>query len=182
MPGKFGRKKRQAVAATDVVVSADSPKAGRKLPSFRRLRSKKFIVLILVLAAAGGAYWYTSRPKPNEISPGPKCSPQILRKARGSLDPTRLGYLEPTVREIEAIPGYDQDPNCLAVVLTYYMNSTNLQKSEEVFTKLEQTYDADTGYNAALGGDVKPPQELKKMLEAMRKQIPSGFSETGAPR
>jgi hypothetical protein len=126
----------------------------------------------LVVLSALALYFGRNNKQPVAIPEGPKCGYQMLQKAKPNLDPKKVNVakLEPQVQEIEQIPGYDQDPNCLFVALTYYIHISNAEKAKELFGKLERTYDPAEGYETVIVDVAQSPKELKPTVEFLQEQ------------
>jgi len=136
----------------------------------RRIKVAGATLLGLVILTAAAMYFGRKEPMPVVISDGPKCSYAVLEKSRPLLDPRKLAELQPVVVQIEQIPGYGQDANCLFVVATYYINAGDGTKAQDALTKLEKAYNPTEGYETVIVEFAKTPKELRPTVDFLVKQ------------
>lgn len=142
------------------------------------------LVAVVLLASLALIFARDDEPQV-AVKEGPKCSYAVLEKSKPLLDPKKISELHAVVDEIEAIPGYDQDANCLYVTLTYYINTSDAVKSREVYDKLANVYDPQEGYETIIVDTAQKPEELKPTVEFLEEQAkqysPEKLSPAGAP-
>ncbi|MGH9857603.1 MAG: hypothetical protein ACRD4B_07155 [Acidobacteriota bacterium] len=171
-----------------VVVSAGKLKRPRKFDWGKLSQKQKVAVVasaVVVLGALAGLALYLTRDKPAPpVAPGPKCTYRMLEAAKPNFDAKKVAELEPQVKEIEAIPGYDQDANCLYVALTYYINISDAAKARELFGKLEKAYNPQEGYETVIVDAARTPKELVPTVEFLEKEAVryQNIGPDGAPR
>ncbi|HTE22434.1 MAG TPA: hypothetical protein VK674_05340 [Candidatus Limnocylindria bacterium] len=172
-----------------VAESKQQPRQRAKTLARRIVRHKRFkpaVIALVVIVALGSFAAYMGRDKkaPVVAPEGPKCTYRMLEKARLSLDASKVAKLEPAVGEIEQIPGYDQDPNCLFVVLTYYINISDAAKARELLNKLEKVYTPSEGYETVIVEQAKTPKELRPMVKFLEEEAAryKNIGPDGAPR
>jgi hypothetical protein len=157
-----------------VVVSTGKSKTKPKFDLSKFSKRQKITaaaLAVVILGAIAGAALYITRDKPAPpIAPGPKCTYRMLEAAKPNFDPTKVMDLEKQVKEIEAIPGYDADTNCLYVALTYYINLSDPKKSRELYDKLEKTYNPLEGYETIIVDVAQKPEQLKPIVEFLEQQ------------
>jgi protein involved in ribonucleotide reduction len=136
-------------------------------------------VVILVLAI----FLLADEPEP-VVDNGPKCTYAMLEKAKPNLGATKVAKLEPQVKEIEQISGYDQDVNCLYVLLTYSINTGDAARARELYDKLDKVYVTGEGYETVIVDVAKKPSALKPDVEALEQQAKQyqDVGPDGAPR
>ena len=121
-------------------------KPNLKLP--KRLRN--IIILSVGLAAlvtAGvGLYNYQNKRLAKLKSACTSSASGILLEASSFLAPEKSTELKPIVEKIRALPNYDKDPNCLNVVVIYYINTTDPKNAREMFDKLTKVYNPKRGF------------------------------------
>jgi hypothetical protein len=156
----------------------------RQIKGHRRFKPIAVAVLVLVIFAGVVAYLGRDKEQPIAIPEGPKCSYSVLEKAKPNFDPKNVAKLEPQIHEIEKIPGYDEDPNCLYVSLTYYINISDAAKSREVYDKLTKVYVPSEGYETVIVDVAKKPDVLKPNVEFLEQETAryENIGPDGAPR
>jgi hypothetical protein len=163
---------------------ASSGKTERKFNWRRYTKDKRVVggaaVLVVIIVGLG---LYFGWPEPKVVVPD-GCSSQLLGRAAVVLDPTKVGELEPITDEIRQAPKYDQDPNCLYVLVTYYINTSDGTLAKEANNKLEKVYNPEKGYDEAIARDAKSPQALRPSVDFLVKQASryQNVGPDGAPR
>jgi hypothetical protein len=78
-------------------------------------------------------------------------SAALLKEASAHLSPLAYTQLQPIVQQIQKLKTYQQDPNCLYVVTTYYLDIGDVQHASQSFNELKQAYNPSQGYSKYLG-------------------------------
>ncbi len=83
----------------------------------------------------------------------------LLQQAQIPLFGTEQPQLYDIVQNIEKLPGYQRDPNCLYVITSYYVNASNtnisnLAKAKFYLAKLNQYYNPKVLLSPMLGPDI----------------------------
>jgi hypothetical protein len=191
MPGKWGKKSKEVVGGSSpvkedkperisnklehVLVAESKQRPAQQLKRLavsnkRYLRVVGITVLGLTVLTAGALYLGRDKSKAPAASSGPKCTYQMLEAAKPNFVETKLAQLEPQAKEVEKIAGYDQDVNCLYVVLTYYIYLGEAQKSRELYTKLANSYKPGEGYETIIADVAKPPEQLEPTITFLENQ------------
>lgn len=135
------------------------------------------IVILAIIGFAGlavGGYFLASVVlKPAATDPNATitaCSEESVRKVSSSLVyPVDMALLEATANEIKADAGYEADPNCVYVVLTHYINLSDVVESRSELEKLKKVYDADVGYNPIILGYTLGIDSLERLVAQLEK-------------
>lgn len=134
----------------------------------RRLTKKTwFIIAILMLAilALGIGFAPTITKKYKSMSKVSVCSDATLGEAAGVMGRDKVFELKPIAEKIQNTKDYDRDPNCLYVVLGYYINSYDPDNAKKHLTMLKKVHDPNIGYKAPLGSKVKDIATLESEIE-----------------
>lgn len=104
------------------------------------------LAAVVVLAAAVGRFVnpYSSHP------PGQVCSGELLQQAALAMAPEGSGRLKDIAGTIQKLPGYQQDPNCMYVVTSYYVDSSNAKDAQTAMKQLSAVYKPKDGFDGAL--------------------------------
>lgn len=150
-----------------VVSKATPPTIAKRIEAFlAKFKRPLSIGLIICLLLVGLFYYFQHS---SNTASRPKCSDALLHKASGSLDASKVQKLKPVVAEVQSIKGYDSDPDCLNIVVTYYINLGDPQNAGVYLTKLQQVYNPKVGFNPKLGTTVINIQMLKDKVAFLQK-------------
>jgi hypothetical protein len=167
-----------------VELSESADKAAGKKIIRQRISNKKTVAIgltLIAIAVAGIIAVIANREtKPAVTTRG--CSSSLNRQAATVLSPDRLEQLDSIVDKVVKLPGYEQDPNCVYIVLTFYINASDAANSRHYLSKLEKVYNPRVGYDQALeAAQAKTPAELQSTVDFLQQQAQQKFSPTGAP-
>ncbi len=174
---------------TSKVVVSGEIKQSHHLPSLKK-NKKSWLIIglvtgLVVLASATGYFLYKQKVADNAVSTActDKSANGILDKAAKVIAPSQVAELQPIVKQIETLKNYDQDPNCLGVITTYYINISDSQNAQVTYAKLDKFYKPSTGYNSAINGKVLSPAGMKptiNLLKARAQRIKDNAASMGA--
>jgi hypothetical protein len=156
-------KKKQPPKTTDtkVIISNISNRISRK-------RLALIIVAILVVSAAG--WWVYGEFYRQGAGDKVVVCTDVLKEAAGVLAPEKTAKLKPIAEKIQTLPRYDEDPNCLNVVATYYINASDAKNARQMLNKLEAVYKPADGFAKELGSGVgKTIEELRDSVSFVEK-------------
>lgn len=142
----------------------------KRVRSHRRFKPAAIAFVVVVVLASLVVYFFGRKESPAVVDDGPKCTYRMLEAAKPNLSPKNVVKLEKQVREIEAIPGYDTDVNCLYVSLTYYINTSDAGKARELYDKLAAVYDTLEGYETVISDVALPLERLKSEVKFLEEQ------------
>lgn len=150
-------------------------------------RFSKKILLRLGLAAMviiGVCLWLFVFDKPQEqaIINEKRCSNDILTDAAKILETNEVIKLKIIAEKVQKIEKFDQDLNCLYLVLIYSINFDDSSKAHEFLNKYEKLYNQINGLNPLLGNSIKTLEQLKadlKFNDDVRQQLEK--NTLGAP-
>jgi hypothetical protein len=143
----------------------------KKVTSHKRFKPAVIVLVVLVVAASLLAFLAREGEEP-VADTGPKCNYQVLEATKPNLNPQKVNVkkLKPQVAEIEQIPGYDTDVNCLYVTAMFYIYTSDVEPARRDYDKLAAIYDAGEGYARPIDSDGLPPERLKSEVEFLEKQ------------
>lgn len=102
------------------------------------------------------------------------CTDQILEQAAPVLVPGSRESLRVIVDELNKNPRFEQNPNCVYIALTYYINIGDLENAQKYFDILQRVHDPSKEFNPKLGNNIMSVDDLKKrieFLEILREEI-----------
>lgn len=157
------------------------------LGKIKTINRKKKIILVLAAFLAVAGLYSLFRAVTNDD--GKKvvvvCRGELLIKAADVLNDSKVAALEPIVQEVQALPNYDQDPNCLNIVTTFYIHISDYKNARSQLDKLEKVYDDDTGFSSKLGNDAKTMIVMRLNVEFLgeqAKRFQDGIGRPPSPR
>lgn len=194
MAAKWGKKNKEVVGGVSPPATSESERISNKLDRTLvaeskiskkqqlKARAKKItthrrfkpavIALVAIVVLSSLAVYFGREDEQPVADTGPKCTYQMLEAAKPNIKSTKINTekLEPQVAEIEQIPGYDTDPNCLYVTTTYYISISDAQKARENYDKLAVVYDKSEGFETVISDVTLSPEELKGSVEFLENQ------------
>lgn len=148
------------------------PKPQRRFPRLTRNRLPAGSAILA--AAAVVAIIAVVLSSQNRVPVGKACSDKsaggILEQAAPLLPAEKHQELEPLVSRIRSIKNYDKDPNCLNVVVNYYINISDYDKAAQYMEMLTNVYDPSEGFSLALGTSSKSIEELEGDVSFLKGQ------------
>lgn len=146
-----------------------APKASKRRKAVYWIKHHKRELLIgaavvMVSVAAFIVFW----PGPASEPAAKGCSRELVREARSALMPSEVDRLQPVAQQMEASDGYDNDPNCVYVVLTYYINVSDGEKATQLYNRLVQVYNPDEGYDESIASRAQSPEEVRSTVEFLQ--------------
>lgn len=106
----------------------------------------KVIIIILVALVVGSILIFVIQPKAYQKKQSAKgqvlhiCSDSILQQAVAVMGPGQQKQFLSIVNNIKQIPKFDQDPNCLYVLLNYYVVISDAKDSRTYLDKFKAVY------------------------------------------
>lgn len=130
----------------------------------------------LVAAAGWFAYRAIDRSPANQPA-AVVCTDNTLARAAPLLASGETQQLQPIVAEIEATDNFTQDPNCLYIVVQYYIGISDAANARRYFNDLEKVYNPQTSYSDFIVSGSLPPQQLKPIIEFLEQRpvLPDGM-------
>lgn len=143
-------------------------------PSLRRLiaQHRQLALGIAVGVALIGLGWLVYvvvDDPPANVAEVVVCNDELLTEAAGVLEASKYMELRTVVDKIQALPSYEEDPNCLNVVVTYYINTSDYTQAKSYMDKLEAAYRASRGFSPLLGDQAKTIETLRADVEFLEK-------------
>ena len=120
------------------------------------------VILFIILANSLYSFYQNHKSPPlahNQCQTG--AGGLILQEAAKIINSNQKTQLQPTVSKIQAIKNYDKDPNCLYVIVVYYVSVGDSLNSKKYLDKLLKVYDPKTGFSSKLGKDIEPIKKLQ---------------------
>lgn len=110
-------------------------------------------VVIALVFIGGGAYAYLSYRHQQATQPYTVvCSStegaKVLANTNELLTGSKQAELKQKIEQIQTLPQYSQDPNCLATMTVYYLYDGDLTKAQEVLNQLKAANKNNTSLDA----------------------------------
>lgn len=148
-------------------------------PNYPRIRNKKKFGIklgaVLLVAVMSGLIINRILAARRHRSPHPiatttGCSEQILTTASVVMEPSKQKDLLPVVSQIKQLPQFDQDPNCLYVVINYYLSISDGANARSYFDKFQKVYTPETVLSPVLLSPTSiRPKDLQANVEFLEK-------------
>jgi hypothetical protein len=106
-------------------------------------RQQAMVGGLLLLIIIGGAVAILTRSSHT-------CSDTVLQSSVSHLNPQEVLALSADVAKIQAINGYQSDPNCMYIVTTYYINRSDGPNAAQAFSLFMKHYDSKSGLRSVL--------------------------------
>jgi hypothetical protein len=160
-----------------------------KLKNFLSGASKRskliaIVVVFLLLVAVAGVLAYKSSHKTNttnKTSVKAVVSNATLQEAGLIIGGQDQPKLKTIVDKIQSAKDFEQDPNALYILTTYYTFASDTENARKYFDKLSAMYQSNKPAEELLqkGGDLEAVKKRLELFEAQFKQIRSNFSGFG---
>ncbi len=138
----------------------------------------KVLVAVLAVALVVTAIWITyqnTRKPASKVTTSTACTDKsadgILGKAAPALAQSQAAKLQPVVEKIKTLKDYNRDPNCLAVITTYYVNISDAKNARTNYDLLIKVYQPNKGYDPVIANGVSSPAAYKANIDFLDKQI-----------
>jgi hypothetical protein len=165
--------------ATSTAVVAGQQSSIQKFRSMnkRMLVMMVAVAVVVALAVVGVIKQSKSNNKADKTS-SIVCNDELLNNVSGVLTAENVELLMPLAQDIQKMTNYEKDPNCLNVVITYFIHISDFNNARAHLDKLETVYKEDQGFSSKLGNNAKSLATLRlnvNFLEEQNKRI----NETG---
>jgi len=131
-------------------------------------------ILLLLLGALGFIIWLNSYGK-GTVAPKPKtattvqssnatksvCSAELIGEANGPLNTSDQTALGPVVDKIMALKGFENDPNCMYVVLLYNIVAGDSSASSKYLAVYEKVFDPALGLSDSFTAPILSIETLR---------------------
>lgn len=146
----------------------------KRLPRLHKKQLLLTIVLLLVVGGAG-AYYFLNRKEEKKVANN-QCSTQfvqdtVLRDAYPVLQSQNVDTISGLVKKIEAIPGYENDPNCMYPIVKYQILRGDPVLAQKAQDKYAKGVNDGVKLVGVLGPNPSPPSELQDQISFMREEF-----------
>lgn len=139
-------------------------------------RKKKLIIggaVLLAALLAGGMWWWWSSGTPVDDN-GQRvsaiaCNKDIITKAGPMIQNRQGDQLAKVADEVMQKPNFDQDVNCLYIVIYNYINFGDGANARKYYEKLVPLYKPEVGFSQSFGPQLTSPEGLKRQIEFLEK-------------
>lgn len=107
----------------------------------------------------------------------------ILKEAAANLSPSKSASLLPVVQKIQKLKMYQQDPNCLYIIVTYYTNIGNGNSAATYLAKFNKVYTSRVSLSFSLVeyASVQAMRNNVTFLQTVQKQNQNDMSGIHQP-
>lgn len=137
-----------------------------KLPQFPKGRTRIFtgaFISVLIITVVLGLVLTRDKKVAAAV-----CN-DILSQAAPKLDVTKSRELKELVNQIESRKAYDRDPNCLNIVITYYIDISDYENARKGLDALELVYNPAVKFSNGLGRDARNIETLRSRVDTLEK-------------
>lgn len=142
-----------------------------KVPIKRLGKSIKilFVIFSLLFAAALLTFFITNKNAKSLDCVGES---SILSKDEiiSVQDTKNPKTAEGVVNKIKTHKSYTEEPNCLYLVLNYYINISDTKNAEQTFSQLQKIYKPNTVFSSEIGESIKTMEIFKSNIEFLKRQ------------
>jgi hypothetical protein len=112
------------------------------------------------------------------------CSDTLLERAKPAINPTKVDKttIFPIVKEIENLPNYRADVNCMYILVTYYSTSGFAEISKQLLDELKNIYDVNAGYSPIISEVAWTPDKFDNLVESLSKRNNQYTPDVGSGR
>jgi hypothetical protein len=114
------------------------------------------IFVLIVAGSVAGYQQYANRPV---------CSDELLQQAAAFYNPSQTLKLKTIVNKVTSLKRYERDPNCLNIVVTYYINVGDSTNAHTYLDKLQKVYNPKKGFSQYLDGKVRTIDTLRQNVD-----------------
>lgn len=167
--------------ASGVVTGTGSGKTGL---------SKKTVliagVLVVVFALIGWVVAtkpFTQSNKKYAVCTGNSAKP-IMSDASKAISEGKIQQLGPVVSKVQSLKNYDKDPNCLNIIVSYYIGISDSKNARLYLDKLNKVYDENVGFSKTLGPkayDIAALRQITEFLEKASENLSKNIQQYSQP-
>jgi hypothetical protein len=144
---------------------------------FQKGRKQIFIGVIIIVLFMVGVFIFFSWSKKLEkksmaVQRSKACSESagnIISVASLSMATDKVAQLKPTVDKIQTLKNYENDPNCLAILITYNINISSAAEARKYYNGLTALNVTRQDYDVRLSTYMKSTDQLKQIVEMLEK-------------
>lgn len=136
------------------------------------------VVAVVILAGAAGGWYFVQKGNDSTTL---TCPNSIMSEAVPILgstttDLTTRGAL---VDKILTTDNYSSEPNCLAILTSYYIDVSDVDQAKYYNDLLAQNYNESTGYQSPISGYLLPPAGYSEQITFLEKQAEAVLHKGG---
>jgi hypothetical protein len=160
---------------TEVLNGAMGPIQGGTLPQ-QKNKAWRYILsiaLILVVVILSITAYFVHRENTLHSVCSEDAGASVLGEAGSAIYSNNLQELQKAVKVVQQEPHYQQDPNCLYIMVNYYIISSNSGVATHYLNEFEKTYNPSKGISSKFGIKPQSTQTLQAVIdniEANQKQ------------
>jgi hypothetical protein len=149
IPDATSQTSKVEIATVHEIKPQESSKSN-ETPKSKDSKVNKLIMLVVAVLIIGIASitWHNHQKKITKVNN--PCSDALLKEAAANFDGKKLAALEKIVAQIKSIPNYQRDPNCMYVLTSYYITSSDPANASKSFGLLKQDYKPTPGFSPIL--------------------------------
>lgn len=134
---------------------------GHGIPKFYALA----FLLAFLLIVTGVLYYFRTNKTSAAVCTSSK---SIMSEASKAITDSKVTELGVVADKIKALENYEKDPNCLNIIATYYINTSNYTDAKATMDKLALVYDPQKGFSKDLGPKAHTMVTLRQNVDALK--------------
>lgn len=159
---------------SELAVFDDSGSAVKKGNSHnKRHKNRRIVGGITILIIAGVSTYFIYRTTTNKLTT--QCNgredSKIYKDSAMLLAPVVSGQLGRAVDKIKLEPKFDEDPSCLYLLTTYYLNVSDIENATKYFTLFDKKVNQNKKVVSFLGDAKSLDSSLKTKITILQNSI-----------
>ena len=159
-------------------------KKGHSFLSRKILIWSGIVVIVLCLIGLVIYLYLLSSQKPKPVISSCTNNSSLLNNASKAIISNNITSQSKIVNQIKKIPNYQKDPNCLYIMTSYYINTSNASEASSYLNKLEKIFNTSKGFSSKLSS-LASLNDIKSEVSAMNynaAQAKNFVITTGPPK
>jgi hypothetical protein len=136
------------------------------------------VPIVLVAGVVVGALYYHHQSVNVSTVCSSTAGPVLLHNAGAAIYAANIKQLRQVAQTVQKEPHYQQDPNCLYIMVNYYIDSGDSKNASFYLDKLNQAYQPNKGLSAEFGLKIPNISYLETDLSTLKKDQSMSLSGT----
>lgn len=138
----------------------------------KRMRGVIACGVVLILGGIAWAIYINNRPSKtiNDQCSNRTVRSTVYKDINLVLQNKKPDELKIIIDQVQKIPSYEKDQNCLYPIVKYYLLIGDSRKSRELYDMYVKAYISDESYLKIFGPNLENPVTLKPQVEVLERQ------------
>lgn len=141
-----------------------------RLSQLKNIPRKRLGVFAACLIAAVVLVFVLASKQTSKQAQGSVCSKETVEQAVSVIHPSRVADLKVLASKIMKNKNYEQDVDCLYIVLNYHINNADAGKARATLAKFEKVYNSDKGISPFFNAPTFNINDLRNNIAFLEKQ------------